>query len=223
MTHHLRLLLFLTGLPVLLLGSTVTFVSGGDPTGLTQWNSVNGPGVPNVVIAPEQAWQPSIGGAQWVSYTNSGVGGVGVQNAGDFGALDPVPTASFFISFLLPNAGNTGGVTVWADDTAAVYLVDNTASPLLLFAANTGATVNHCAPGPISCEPVNGGFVDLSGLSSGIHTLRIDGWQLGGQSFGVLYTGRIDSVPEPGTLAFLLAGLASLGFYRRVRNIRRSN
>ncbi len=219
MTHYLRLLLLLTCLPVLLLGSTVTFVSGGDPTGLTQWNSVNGPGVPNVTIAPEQAWQPSIGGAQWVSFTNSGVGGVVVQNAGTFGALDPVPTASFFISFALPNAVNAGGLTVWADDTAAVYLVDNPPPPVSLFAANTGATVNHCAPGPISCEPVNGGFVDLSGLSSGTHTLRIDVWQLGGQSFGVLYTGSIESVPEPGTLAFFLAGFGSLGLYRRFRKV----
>ncbi len=217
MTQYLKLALCLTCLPLMLLGSTVTFVSGGDPTGLTQWNNVMGPGVPNVVIAPENAWQPAIDGAQWVSYTNSGVGGVIAPDAGTFGALDPVPTASFFIQFLLPNAINTGGVTVWADDTAAVYLVDNPALPVLLFAANTGATVDHCAPGPISCEPANGGFVNLSGLSAGTHALRIDAWQLGGQSFGVLYTGSIESVPEPGTLACLSAGLGCLVFWKRFR------
>jgi hypothetical protein len=211
-------------LPAVLLGSTITFVSGGDPKGLSQWNSVNGPKVANVVLTPEPAWQEPIGLARWISFTDSGVGGVFLSNSGVFGALGANPTASFFITFDLPNFINTGGMTVWGDDTAAVVLVDNPASPQVLFAGNSGPAGLHCASGPISCGPGSGGFVDLSGLSAGSHTLRIDAWQLGGQTFGVMYTARIESVtvPEPGTATCLLGALALIGFSVRWRQARQA-
>ena len=71
--------------------------------------------------------------------------------------------------------------------------------------------------GPISCGQAEGGFVDLTGLAAGPHTLRIDAWQLGGLVYGVMYGGSVNSaadpVPEPGTVSYTLLFIAGAGVY----------
>lgn len=200
----------------------VSFFSGGDPTGSTQWNSVTGFGVPNLAIAAHPAWQPPQDPEKWVSFTDSGFRAIVLPNAGAFKSLGN-PTASFFVSFFLPNPINVGRITVWADDTAAVYLNDVPSSPQLLYARNTSPSDDACVQGAIGCAPGEGGVVPLNGLSAGAHSLRIDAWQLGGDTFGVLYTGEIESItsdeptPEPGTAAYLLLAFGATAAWRRFR------
>jgi len=208
-----------------LYGGVINILSGTDPTGTTQWNNQRGFGVANMVLIPNPAWAKPVGGMQWVSYMDTGDGGTVLPDDGTFGAFGASPTASFFVSFNLPNPINSGSITVWADDTAAVSLVDNPGAPQLLYAANLGPSDVNCVLGPISCGQSEGGFVNLTGLSEGTHTLRIDTWQLGGAVFGVMYGGSINSdtviksdpvpdpVPEPGTATYTLLFVAGTALF----------
>jgi hypothetical protein len=211
--------LVLTVYSTCLYGGAISILSGTDPTGTSQWNDQRGFGVANVVLVPNPNWAQPVGGMQWVSYMDTGLGGAELPNDGTYGAIGPSPTASFFVSFNLPNPINSGGITVWADDTAAVFLVDNSAAPQLLDGPNLGPADVHCVSGPISCGQSEGGFVNLTGLSAGTHTLRIDAWQLGGHEFGVMYTGLINSdpVPEPGTASYTLLFIAGTALFYFVR------
>ena len=59
-----------------------------------------------------------------------------------------------------------GSITVWADDTASVYL-----DGVLLVAANFGQAAN-CSPGPITCT--GPGYVVDFTTSPGTHILQFD-------------------------------------------------
>ena len=60
-----------------------------------------------------------------------------------------------------------------------------------------------CAIGAIGCQPGEQGLIQYTFATSGLHTIDIDIYQIGGGPFGVLYSGH---VPEPGTLALLAFG-----------------
>ncbi len=111
-------------------------------------------------------------------------------------------------------------MTVFADDTADVYLFDGAnPSGLLLKAANP-VQDNACAAGPIGCQPNESwtsGLVPVDFTSPAY--LEIRAYQRGGGPFGVLYGGEAHLVPEPGTYILLGAGLVVLGLLRRRRNV----
>ncbi len=102
---------------------------------------------------------------------------------------------------------------IWADDTAAVWL-----DAALLIAANMSQNV--CADGAIGCEPGENGIVDQI-LAIGVHTLTFVVHQAGTYTdpkfnpFGLLYSGELVAVPEPGSLGLLGAGLLGIAFARR--------
>lgn len=152
-------------------------------------------------ITPVVSWErndPNGLGAQWISYTNSGSGGVSPPN--DFNR----PIVSFFEIFLA-QAGDMLALDVWADDTASVLLDGS-----LLFGANISQD-NDCADGAIGCEPGENATLIASNLTASQHTLQFDVFQLGGDGFGVLWSGELSSAPAPTTLALMCIGLAGLG------------
>jgi len=112
-------------------------------------------------------------------------------------------TATFTQTFVLPYAHNSGSVEVWADDTADVWL-DGT----LFYAANLGAQNGTCQMGVIGCLPEYGGVVSLNGLTAGSHTLTVEGHQVAGDGFGVLWEGQVtSSAPDGGTTLVLFGGV----------------
>jgi hypothetical protein len=176
---------------------------------INEGNSVTGT---NVVINAHPAWG-SLPGYSWVSYADTGSpGSVSPPNA----SIPGTPTAVFYE--YLPAMTGSMSVTVFADDTADVYLFD-AANPtgLLLKAANP-VQDGACAAGPIGCEPKEGwssGWVPVD--PSGPAWLEIHAYQRGGGPFGVLYGGEAQVVPEPGTYLLLGAGLIGMGLLRRMR------
>jgi hypothetical protein len=177
----------------------IDILSQGTAVDPTESNGLNGT---NVVINPVGAWAASPP-AVWISYDQTGAGGSSPAN-------DLI--VSFFQPFFLPFGFNSGSVTVWADDTAEVWL-----DGALKFPFN-GAQDGACAAGPIGCQPGEGGVISLSGLGAGAHTLEFNVKQVAGDGFGLLYAGSVESTaPEPGTWMLLGAGLAVLAVRRRKR------
>src|SRR5207237_10035211 len=127
-----------------------------------------------------------------------------VPNAGS------APTASFYQDFYITEGNNraVGDLTVWADDTASVY-IDNT----LLFQRNQTLGVN-CTASAIGCLQANGANLPFDILADTLtkHTLRFDVYQQWGDVFGLMYTGSValsdppppvTPNPEPGSLGIL--------------------
>lgn len=197
-------------LSVALPAATVSF--GSDLS--NEWNSVTGA---NVTIQPHAAWG-SLAPWQWISYANTGVGP---------GAVSPPntnankgATASFFE--LLPHTAYFVRLTVFADDTAAVYLYDlDNPSGLLLAPANWRQD-GACARGPIGCQPGEGLLLEFAVNRFGPALLRFDVFQRGNGPFGLLYGGSADVIhtPEEATLLLVAAGLAWV-WWRNTRKERR--
>ncbi len=194
------------------LAASATVVPFGSDL-LNESNSVTGT---NVIITPHGAWG-SLPGYSWISYANTGVGP---------GAISPpstnnpaTPTAIFRED--LPAWTGFMNITVFADDTAAVYLFDNSNLGGLLLKAENWVQDSACAAGPIGCQPNESWTSGMVSVDfSGPAWVEIRAYQRGGGPFGVLYGGEAQIVPEPGTYLLLGAGLIGLGLLRRMRAAR---
>ncbi len=210
--------------------TTINILSGSDMTGTTQWNNNTGA---NVLINPypSPVWAaPSLGG-QWISYIPSGHGQTVVPNATiSGGVVISPPTAIFYDWFNLPDPSVSGGIWIWADDTAAI-LIDNV--PVFPLGSPLVAGM-YCTAEGIGCRPEHGGFVSLAGLGAGAHTLEFETYQLWGDTFGLLYEGSVTTaasvttgttvttpadppvaVPEPSSFVLLGSGaVLALRFWR---------
>jgi hypothetical protein len=224
--------------PVLGVGISAAHASIIDVSSSTtdpgEFNSVTGG--QDVFVSVSPAWAPAGVGYGWVSYASdtgcntfvalTGICTPGVDNpaavvgnitlTGD-GGLPSAPTAVFFNDFVLP-AGDSysGTLSVWADDTARVYM-----NGVLLIDANP-VLGNNCAGAPIGCvsgmdATFNIASLNLVGGSAG-NILEIDAYQLGGGSpFGVMYDAAIDAepagdpAPEPASYVLMGLGLVAIG------------
>jgi hypothetical protein len=167
---------------------SVSILSQGTIADPSEYN--NGTGDNVLLTAYPGVWQGPTMGANWISYADTGMGGPADNTM-----------VKFFQPFFLPYSTNTGSITVWADDTAAVYL-----DGVLKYPANYVAG-SACADGPIGCITANGGVIDLTGISGGSHELRFDTYQLHGDGYGLLYAGSVTSVPDGGMTLMLLGGV----------------
>lgn len=176
------------------------------------------------LITPHSAWQqnlPDGTDARWISYANTGIGGDTLAPQAGSGLN---PNGQLVIMTITEtftaNAGSSLFTKAWADDTVRV-LLDGIEIITPSFTQGTCAAV---APG---CEPGEAGSATVDILTSGIHTLSFEVYQVGNggdpnsNPFGLLYWGQVTqaaAVPAPATLALFGAGLMGLGMARRKRS-----
>ncbi len=172
--------------------------------------------IPTSGLGP--VWAPSGNNGSayfWVSYADTGYdcataqGGVCVPSAG---GTTGTPSAKFYKTFDLPYNDNVGSLSIWADDTARVFL-----DGVMIWDANASMGVN-CAAGPIGCMVGKDETFNFSSsgivLGAGVHTLEVDAYQyINNSPFGVMYEGSIvstQSTPEPASMLLMALGLLGI-------------
>lgn len=194
--------------------STIAFQSG-DGVG----ESVDVPhlaiaGGPTVVLSSVPAVWGNLPVGDWVSYAQTGLNGIVAPDTNNVNS----PTATFYEQFVLPYGNNTGSAIFGADDTMAVYII-NSLHPggYMLKAANWTQDAT-CAAGPIACEQAEFQTISLTGhLAQGNNKLVLWTYQRAGYSFGAVWEGSVESVPEPATFALMGLGLLAVGLVHRRR------
>jgi len=154
-----------------------------------------------VIVQPHPAWQtPGVG--QWISYADTGVGGIVAPSSTAAPLFTVVETFSTAYRSMLD-------LTVWADDTAQVWL-NGVALNTPNFSQGT------CAIGPLGCEPSEGEAFSVE-VAAGQHTLAVDVYQVGAVTAGTMYEGGVNAIPLPASALLLFGGLFGLWSMRGLR------
>ena len=182
---------------------------------------VNGGAAVNIL--PHPAWGDvselaglSAGTAEWISFVDSGYGGIVLPNAESRDLGDQ--TARFTRTFDFSSETNLR-LWVLADDTAIVRLLGPDGYVNTLFNAYPGQ-IDPCAPGGtgagLGCVQEDMGIITLLGLTAGRYTLEVNAFQTNGWVFGTQYAGTVESVPEPASLLLVGIGLGAAAIRRRL-------
>lgn len=160
-----------------------------------------------VAIAPNPLWtanNPGGSTAVWVSYAQTGQGGIVAPNAPNLAT----PTATY--TFSIPVGFTSLSLLLWADDALGVRL-----DGVSVLAPNSTLGVNCTTGSGATCTGAGTSLIiPLGGLA---HTLAFDAFQLALDTHGLMYVGDLQPVPEPASLLLVGSALAAVGFVSRRR------
>ncbi len=155
------------------------------------------------VIAPHSAWGDVSDNAgimaDWISYTNTGVGAIVAPNVSSRTAGDETMHVQRQLSI-----GETGSLALWvlADDTAQLDITGPGGFSFTELAFL--GQVDPCAPGgtgvPIGCAQADMGVYNFTNLAAGLYTLTFRTFQTNADVSGLQYAGLYDSVDVTPTL-----------------------
>jgi hypothetical protein len=132
------------------------------------------------------------------------------------------PNAIFYEQFTDTQMDLLMDLSVWADDTVAVYLNGVEIIPADLNPSTTGrcdATQAGFGMGSGNSACTNGEHILNLSIPSGTNTLEFDVYQIGGATYGVMWDGAIVALPEPGSMLLIGTGIAAIAALRRRRVI----
>lgn len=195
-------------------------------------------------ITPHSVWGDvsndaglAAGTAQWISYANTGVGGIVAEgiddpdNNGNYNNRTIGNETALFSRTL--QIGGDGAFEFWllADDTATVVLNGPGYSNTLFTAS--AQQIDPCAPGygggaGLGCVESAMGHILLNGLTSGLYTLNVYTFQTNGDVFGIQYAGSYssnsksadDPQPAPEPMSLVLLGTGMVGVASRLKRRR---
>lgn len=192
----------------------ITLASLGTAADPGQTNNAYGANTPTIVINQNPAWATPFSGSHWVSFADTGAYGP------NFVVVPNGTTVDFTQIFNITGTPLSGSIRVMADDSTSIWLNG------ILLQSEATSTNNHyrtCSDIPPGCLISTAATVNLTpALRSGRNTLVFGVSQRAGDSFGLDYSGLVNSTeaPEPATYAMLGLGLVLIALSGRLRRRR---
>lgn len=187
--------------------TTVAINSGaGVPYTQTAGTGCPTPTGASTTITPNPLWVAAPAGSAWISCGSNGgaIGGATISTGG---------VINFTQTFILPAGPISGGtLLIAADDTTGVLLNGIT------LATAGGPVGTHCVVSGITCTSLTTLALPAGDLIPGGNVLLFDVHELDGDGTGIVYSGAVSVVPEPGSVLLFgtgLMGLVGMRFNRR--------